>query len=263
MNEARNLAILTPFQKTTRERIALAVPALAQKVRSERLTLAKYTTYLAVLRHDLDRDERDFARIRHVAMQAAEKSLRDPEGVKSVVEAEGTDGPPSVPTLSLPDDNDMGGSLEGAIRTRSPSPNSLRGHEYDPDHDHRHEQDRDYERYNDDGNVSDQASVLGTTPNELPIMMRKSSEDGRIESDVEQGVSKFARPAFQRQTSANSVASSAGSFFGIKIKSGGADSKGVANTNEPGERVPTPTFMPDLLAPPGGSGSGGGRLTRD
>ncbi|ORY20870.1 hypothetical protein BCR39DRAFT_554628 [Naematelia encephala] len=101
---ARNLAILTPFQKTTRDRIAQAIPSIAQRIRADRLQLAKLELWTEILQTDLEREKRDWTSLRHVALQAAAKSLRDPQGVKSVVDAVNASTEPTaapVPQLSL------------------------------------------------------------------------------------------------------------------------------------------------------------------
>jgi hypothetical protein len=104
---ARNLAILTPFQKTTRDRITLTLPSLAAKIRADRLQLAKIGLWVSVLESDLERERREYSRVRHVALQAAAKSLRDPLGVKGVVEAVNQDSSEGesvpIPILSLPE----------------------------------------------------------------------------------------------------------------------------------------------------------------
>ncbi|KAL7418165.1 hypothetical protein BDY24DRAFT_335085, partial [Mrakia frigida] len=50
---ARNLAVLTPFQRSTRDRIQLAVLPLAKKIRHLRMELARLRCYEEILRTDL------------------------------------------------------------------------------------------------------------------------------------------------------------------------------------------------------------------
>jgi len=150
----RSLAILTPFQKSTRDRIASTLPSLAAKIRADRLQLAKLDLWASVLESDLERETSEFARVRHVALQAAAKSLNDPLGVKAVVDQVNTEGdgsqPIQVPKLSLPEE--------------------------------RVENDESTYRF-------------GTSPGELPIIIRRPSEE-------------FAtRPGFSHQSSASSLRS--------------------------------------------------------
>jgi len=49
----RNLAVLTPFQRSTRDRIQLAVLPLAKKIRHLRMELARLRCYEEILRTDL------------------------------------------------------------------------------------------------------------------------------------------------------------------------------------------------------------------
>ena len=57
-----------------------------------------------ILRKDLESEQRDWARLRHVALQAAAKSLREPMGLTSVVREVNAGGDElPVPTLAFPD----------------------------------------------------------------------------------------------------------------------------------------------------------------
>jgi hypothetical protein len=209
IDQARNLAILTPFQRTTRDRIAATIPALASRIRADRLQVARHSIYLTILARDHERDERDFARIRHVAIQAAAKSLSDPKGVQGVLEDERTQDRP-VPMLSLPsqEDTSMGphhDELEpnAVSRARTSPPPGGRD-----EVEHR-------------GYASDPHSCFGPSPREMPVMFRQGS-DGVLPSRTAAAEGKgephhrgpFQRPVFDRTASANSVASSTGSFFG-------------------------------------------------
>jgi len=125
---ARNLAILTPFQKPTRERISSQIPPLALSIRSDRLQLAKYNHYLSILQRELEMESQEWATVRHVALQAAAKSLRDPKGVKAVVDdlnqpVQRTD----LPKLALPDSDADSVSTSMSPRSPSPSPSPLTG----------------------------------------------------------------------------------------------------------------------------------------
>lgn len=96
---ARNLGILTPFQKASRERVDAALPELAQHIRTDRMDLSKHHLWITLLLKDQDRDQRDWARVRHVALQAAAKTLRT-----DLADRRATTGirPIAIPKLSLP-----------------------------------------------------------------------------------------------------------------------------------------------------------------
>ncbi|TYJ52719.1 hypothetical protein B9479_006687 [Cryptococcus floricola] len=104
---ARNIQLLTPFQKSTRDHLSSLVPSIARRVRTERITLSKLHLWINVLQWEAEREEREWKEVRHVALQAAARSLRE-DGVRGVVhdvardEGEGR----SVPVLELPEDND-------------------------------------------------------------------------------------------------------------------------------------------------------------
>lgn len=50
---ARNLSILTPFLRTSRDRIQVLVPGLAREIRNRRFEVAKYTCWIEVLKDEL------------------------------------------------------------------------------------------------------------------------------------------------------------------------------------------------------------------
>ncbi|WVF68224.1 hypothetical protein IAT40_002989 [Kwoniella sp. CBS 6097] len=107
---ARNIALLTPFQRSTRDRLASSIAPIAHRVRSDRLVIAKLKLWIRVLEHEGEREDREWKVVRHVALQAAARSLRE-DGVQGVVRdvndqqriEEGGRGPP-VPKLALPPD---------------------------------------------------------------------------------------------------------------------------------------------------------------
>ena len=226
IDQARNLAILTPFQRTTREKIASTIPPLAARIRADRLQVARYSIYLSILARDHERDERDFARVRHVAIQAAAKSLSDPKGVKGLLEDEKTQHRP-VPTLTLPLQDKVphistSTPDEGAQKlARSASPAPSLGHDAGVSGDEQ------------DGYASDAHSIFGHAGGkELPVLFRKGSDEtapmasamgapsARAGVIREMGEGGSRRPVFGRTASANSVASSTGSFFGVSRRGG-------------------------------------------
>lgn len=154
----RNLAILAPFQKITRDRIITALSPLSESVKADRIQWIKYETWIQILQQDLEKDEQEWARVRHVALQAAAKSLKDPKGVKGVVDdvnasanasANGfgnRDVPTTLPRLSLPDSTESGSSYSSPVSPLDgigSGPGSLSG--------------------------------LGSSPGELPIIIRRPS----------------------------------------------------------------------------------------
>lgn len=115
LTTARNLAILTPFQRSTRDRIAAALPSLVERIKADRIQLVKYDMWIHILRQDLDKDKQEWARVRHVALQAAAKSLKDPKGVKAVVDDVNDDPSTTLPRLSLPDSTESASSSSPPI----------------------------------------------------------------------------------------------------------------------------------------------------
>jgi hypothetical protein len=101
---ARNYAVLTPFQRITKERIEAELPALARRISLARVELAKLHFWIDVLEKDVEHERRDWSRVRHVALQAAASSLRDPGGVAAVVQkASSVREGLTVPSLNLND----------------------------------------------------------------------------------------------------------------------------------------------------------------
>jgi hypothetical protein len=71
MRFVRNIAILTPFQHATRERLDAAVQAVAKKIVLVRLELARLACHRHVLEDDLASARREWRQIKAVALQAA------------------------------------------------------------------------------------------------------------------------------------------------------------------------------------------------
>jgi len=175
MTTARNLAILTPFQKPTRDKLSLSIPPLASSIKADRLHLAKYEHYISILKRELEVESQEWATVRHVALQAAAKSLRHPEGVKAVVDDVNiktkTKGLGDLPKLALPDSDFDTDSLSPL----TPSP------------------------------------MMGTSPGEWPILMLRSESNDQRESDQRRtrpvrqsstaSSTSQSRPRLQRSTS--------------------------------------------------------------
>ena len=85
---ARNLAILTPFQRATRDRIQVAVAPLAKKIRTNRINLAKLICYRFVLLTDLAEEEREWEQAKRDALKAANKRLNAAD-VQQLPESDG------------------------------------------------------------------------------------------------------------------------------------------------------------------------------
>ncbi|WRT70699.1 uncharacterized protein IL334_007697 [Kwoniella shivajii] len=80
----RNIALLTPFQKSTRDRLSMSIPPLAHKIRSDRVALTKLRLWIKIMEHEGEREDREWKVVRHVALQAAARSLRE-DGIEGVV----------------------------------------------------------------------------------------------------------------------------------------------------------------------------------
>jgi hypothetical protein len=114
---ARSLAILTPFQKPTREKLSQSIPPLASTIRTHRIQLAKYNHYISILTRELEMESQEWATVRHVALQAAAKSLSHPEGVKGVVDEVNVKERVELPRLALPDSDES-----DSVSPLTPSP---------------------------------------------------------------------------------------------------------------------------------------------
>lgn len=71
----RNFAILTPFQRSTRDRIQTAALPLSKKISALRVEITKYTCYRFVLLSDLAEEERQWEQMKRDALQAASHRL--------------------------------------------------------------------------------------------------------------------------------------------------------------------------------------------
>lgn len=82
MRCVRNIATLTPFQKSTRDRLIVAVQSIAQRIVQVRLELAKLTCHRQVLLSDLASEEHSWKQTKAIALQAATETLRSRHPVK-------------------------------------------------------------------------------------------------------------------------------------------------------------------------------------
>ncbi|KAI0724444.1 hypothetical protein C8T65DRAFT_734068 [Cerioporus squamosus] len=75
MRFVRNLAVLTPFQRATRDRVQAAVQNVAKRVMQVRLDIEKLVCHRDVLTADLAAEERDWQRTKRLAMRAATQKI--------------------------------------------------------------------------------------------------------------------------------------------------------------------------------------------
>ncbi|KAG8856324.1 hypothetical protein FRB96_006475 [Tulasnella sp. 330] len=74
---ACNLAVLTPFQASTRDRIVQTIPPLAKKIRVMRMDMAMFVCYRDVLYSDMIAEEREWNETIQVALRAGESFLKE------------------------------------------------------------------------------------------------------------------------------------------------------------------------------------------
>ncbi|TCD63389.1 hypothetical protein EIP91_005597 [Steccherinum ochraceum] len=79
MRFVRNIVVLTPFQRATRERLLLSVQNVSKRVMQVRLDLEKLVCHRDVLSRDLLAEERDWQRTKKIALRAATAKLRSQE----------------------------------------------------------------------------------------------------------------------------------------------------------------------------------------
>ena len=75
MRFVKNVAVLTPFQRVTRDRLQLAVQNIAKRIMQIRLDLEKLRCHRDVLIKDLEAEERDWQRTKNMALRAATAKL--------------------------------------------------------------------------------------------------------------------------------------------------------------------------------------------
>ncbi|KAK7058815.1 hypothetical protein VNI00_001439 [Paramarasmius palmivorus] len=72
----RNIAVLTPFQRATRERLVMAVQKIAKQVMQTRLDLARLSCHRDVLLRDVAAEAEDWSRARKIALRVATETLQ-------------------------------------------------------------------------------------------------------------------------------------------------------------------------------------------
>ncbi|KAG6381326.1 hypothetical protein JVT61DRAFT_5736 [Boletus reticuloceps] len=76
MHIARNIAILAPFQKSTRDRLQDIIQTMSKKVQAMRLDVTKLICHRNILLNDLAVEERNFKHATSLALQAATETLQ-------------------------------------------------------------------------------------------------------------------------------------------------------------------------------------------
>jgi hypothetical protein len=84
MQFIHHLAILTPFQRSTRERIQSAMQHVAKRVQQERLSISKLACHREVLSTDLMAEGRDWQRAKKGALRAAQETLLSQQSSSSL-----------------------------------------------------------------------------------------------------------------------------------------------------------------------------------
>ncbi|KAG9000517.1 hypothetical protein FRB90_011813 [Tulasnella sp. 427] len=100
---ARNLAILTPFQRSTRERLVTAIPSLAKRIRGMRMQVALLTCHRDVLYADMAAEDREWQGTMDVALSAGAEFLKQKEEVQNDIVGLPSPLPPSLPKMTLSD----------------------------------------------------------------------------------------------------------------------------------------------------------------
>ncbi|TFK41002.1 hypothetical protein BDQ12DRAFT_678725 [Crucibulum laeve] len=80
LRSIRNIAILAPFQRTTRERLLLSVQNKARYVMNLRLELAKHICHREVLSNDLLLEQQSWSSARELALKVAKETLQSKQG---------------------------------------------------------------------------------------------------------------------------------------------------------------------------------------
>ncbi|KZT06873.1 uncharacterized protein LAESUDRAFT_736750 [Laetiporus sulphureus 93-53] len=115
MRFVRNMAVLTPFQRTTRDRIQVAVQGASKRIMQVRLDLEKLVCYRDVLSDDLLAEERDWARTKRIAMRAATDKLT----------AQDMESRPLTQTRTMPDMITLSSFTDVSDQSLSTSPMSI------------------------------------------------------------------------------------------------------------------------------------------
>ncbi|KAG6832485.1 hypothetical protein H0H92_001531 [Tricholoma furcatifolium] len=77
MRFVRNISILTPFQKSTRERLVAAIQNVAQRIMLARLEVTRLACHRDILANDIASEGRSWHRAKTIALQAAAETLQN------------------------------------------------------------------------------------------------------------------------------------------------------------------------------------------
>ncbi|KAG6842525.1 hypothetical protein C0991_000051 [Blastosporella zonata] len=81
MRFVRNIAILTPFQKSTRDRLGIAVQHVAQRIIQVRLEITRLICHRDILANDIESEGRSWYKAKTIALQAATETLQSRRNV--------------------------------------------------------------------------------------------------------------------------------------------------------------------------------------
>ncbi|KAL0580317.1 hypothetical protein V5O48_001734 [Marasmius crinis-equi] len=98
MRFVKNIAALTPFQRTTRDRLIVAVQGAAKRIMQTRLDIAKLSCHRDVLFRDLAAETQDWSRAKKQALRVATETLQSQQQQNVVG---GGDSSTSVPRMTL------------------------------------------------------------------------------------------------------------------------------------------------------------------
>lgn len=103
MRFVRNVAILTPFQRATRDRLQAAIQNVAKRIMHVRLDVEKLTCHRDVLLRDLVAEEREWQRTKKIALRAATQKieLERKRSIPRMTISMHTDGAARDPSLSV------------------------------------------------------------------------------------------------------------------------------------------------------------------
>lgn len=97
MRFVKNVAVLTPFQRATRDRLQLAVQNVGKRIMQIRLELEKLSCHRDVLIKDLEAEERDWERTKNMALCAAKVELERKHSLPRMTLSMYVDDKPSPP----------------------------------------------------------------------------------------------------------------------------------------------------------------------
>ncbi|KAG8900921.1 hypothetical protein FRC00_010123 [Tulasnella sp. 408] len=100
---ARNFAVLTPFQRSTRDRLIPAIAPLAKRIRTMRMQVAMLTCHRDVLYADMAAEDREWRGTMDVALSAGAEFLKQKEEVQNEISGLPSPLSSSLPRMTLSD----------------------------------------------------------------------------------------------------------------------------------------------------------------